>query len=134
MKKWFTAVVAVAVIAFTGCSGDSNKDKSKANVPGKGVLKGPGDTTIKQDGTEAITVTIKRPEGNDEDVKFTISGLPEGVKAEGSSPFTIPKGETKTKVTLKADKDAKPITNQEVEIKPEGGHEKAMFKLSVKGK
>lgn len=133
MKKWITLAVAVAVLTFTGCSGKSEK---KSEAPGKFEFTGPGNTSIKQADETKIHVSVKRANNYRKAVEFNIEGLPEGVKAEGTEPHQIEENKDTADITLKADKDAKPVSDHEVKVKWKAGDDKGetKFTLTVKTK
>lgn len=62
-------------------------------------------TSLKQGETKAVSISIKREKGFDEDVALKFDELPRGVTVEPASPV-IKTGETEAKFTFKAADDA----------------------------
>jgi hypothetical protein len=114
MRNLYLALLAGALVAFTGCSnstpggpGTSNKEKPivgqkddtfTITMPTLGV-------TVKQGGEKEVEFDIKRGKNFEEDVTLKFEKLPTGVTAEPAAP-AIKKGEDKVKVAFKAADDA----------------------------
>jgi uncharacterized membrane protein len=108
--------------------------KKAADAEKKLSLKAPADTSVKQDETAEINVAITRDKFNDPvELKFT--GLPEGVSVM-ENDLTLSKDATKSKLTLKATADAKPVDDHKVTVTATGGGmtQEATFKVTVKKK
>jgi len=115
MKRTFAGLLAVALVALAGCSGnDKAGGPGATNTTGKQPLYGQADntfnltapsTSLKQGETKAVSIGIKRGTNFQEDVTLKFAYEPQGVTLDPASPV-IKHGETETKVTLKARADA----------------------------
>jgi hypothetical protein len=134
MRKWFTLVVAVAVMGFVGCSGGSEKKTEVKTEKGTFVFNAPKDVTLKQGEEKEITLSIDRKDYKDE-VAFDFDKLPDGVSVSKGEK-SIEKGQDEVKLMLKAADDAKEIKDQVVKVKPSaaGTKSEVQFKLSVEKK
>ena len=106
--------------------------KKGADTSKKLTLKAPADTSIKQGETATINVDITRDKFNDP-VELKFVGLPEGVSIM-ENDRTLSKDATSSKLTLKADADAKVVDKHEVTVTASGGGltQAATFKVTVK--
>jgi uncharacterized membrane protein len=136
--KWFSLVVTCLLTVALLSGGVGCTKGEKKTVEGEGgkklTLKAPGNTTVKQGDTAAISVDITREKFNDP-VELKITGLPEGVSIMEDN-MTISKDATSTKLTLKAAADAKPVDDHPVTVTATSGGLKqdATFKVTVKKK
>jgi hypothetical protein len=115
MKRSFTCLLAVALVALVGCGGkDTACGPGASNATGKQPLYGQAEntfnltapsTSLKQGETKAVSISIKRGTNFQEDVTLKFADVPQGVTLDPVSPV-IKHGETETKVTLKAAADA----------------------------
>jgi hypothetical protein len=105
-----------------------------ADTEKKLTLKAPGNTTIKQDDTAAITVHITRDKFNDP-VELKFNNLPKGVTVM-ENDLTISKDAKEAKLTLKAAPDAEPVDDHKVTVHASGGglQQDATFNVTVKKK
>jgi len=127
--KWMSLVIAAALaVGLVGC-GTSN---TATTDDGKLTVTNPGDVTIKPGDSKPISVSIKRP-NTDEEVTVKFKDLPSGVTADPSEQ-KVKKGGTKAEFTLKADKDAKEVENATVKV--EAKYKETIvpeeFKISIK--
>jgi uncharacterized membrane protein len=117
------AVGLAALVAFAGCNkgttggpgADKEKDKKSKLEQAEDKVRQPEDTftlsvpilstKIKQGGSKAVTVGIKRGKNFGQDVTLKLSGLPDGVSVEPSEP-AIKKGDKDVKLTFTASDDA----------------------------
>jgi hypothetical protein len=134
--KWFsfvaTGLLAVALlVGGTGCP--TGEKKTAAGEGGKKLsVKSPADTSVNPGETATIVVDITRDKFNDP-VVLMFTGLPDGVSIM-ESDMTISKDVSTSKLTLKADSDAKPVDDHKVTVSASGGGMKpeATFKVTVK--
>ena len=134
--RWLSFVLAAFLVAGIGCSGkDKQKDEVKGTEGKKLGLTAPGETTIKQDGEEKITVKIKR-EKFDDTVDLTFSDLPDGISLKDKNP-KIAKGSESETFVLVAAKDAKPKEGHKAKVSASYGDMKVgpfEFTINVKEK
>ena len=131
--KWTAfALVAALAVGVVGCG-------EKGTVQGKDdkklTLTAPANTSIKQGGTETVTVKIKR-EHFDEPVTVSFDNLPKGVSVK-ETDMKFDKGATERKFTLEAKDDATVEDGQEVKVTAKGPGDLKItepFKLDVKKK
>jgi uncharacterized membrane protein len=117
MKKSIVGLLAIGLVAFTGCGhqgtpggpGATDKDAKKPlygqadntfnlNVPARS-------TTVQQGETKEVAIGIQRGKNLDEDVTITLVDVPAGVTFDPASPV-IKHGDTEAKFTLKAGDEA----------------------------
>jgi hypothetical protein len=125
MKNTLTALAAAALIAMVGCNsgtpGGPGADKAKEQA-NESKLKKLEDkiiqpentftlstptlsTSLKQSESKVVTLGIHRGKNFDENVTLKFEDLSKGVTIEPATP-TIKKGDTETKVSVKAADDA----------------------------
>ncbi len=117
MKNSFAGLVAPVLIAFAGCGQVSTPGGPGVTTPPKKQpVYGEAEktfklsvprmaTTLHQGETKEVQIGIERGENFEGDVTLEFAGGPEGVTLASASPI-IKHGDTATKVTLKATKDA----------------------------
>ncbi len=130
--KWFplaTAGLLATALLAAGCTRETKTTEGEGGR--KLTLRGPSDTSLKPDGTAAITVDITREKFNDP-VALTFSGLPDGVTVM-ESDRTISKDATTAKLTLKAAAGAAAVSDHKVTVTAAGGgmKEDVGFKVTV---
>jgi uncharacterized membrane protein len=108
--------------------------KKGADTAKRITLKAPADVSVNQGESATIAVDITREKFNDP-VSLKYSGLPEGVRIM-ENDMTISKDASSTKLTLRADDDAKPVDNHPVTVTASAGSttQTATFKVTVKKK
>jgi len=116
MKKLLAGCLAVAVVAFTGCSASSSKTggvTSNAGGPGSVVkqpegtweLDTPSSVKVKQGDDREISFGIKKGKNVDADVALSFHDAPKGISFDPANP-TIKHGEGKVDVKMKVAADA----------------------------
>jgi len=147
MKRSIVGLLAIALVAFTGCGpkgttggpGATDKDAKKP-------LYGQADntfnlsvptwsTTLQQGETKEVAIGIKRGKNLDEDVTVTLVDVPAGVTFDPASPV-IKHGDTEAKFTLKAGDEA-PVGDFTVKVTghpTKGADASNEFKLTVSNK
>lgn len=107
MMKWMSLALVAGLFITVGLTGCGDTGKSGPGVGDKRLsVTGPATgVTVKPGATEKFTVSVTR-EKFDEDVTLDITGLPDGVTLEDSSP-KLQKGVTRKELTLKAADTAK---------------------------
>jgi hypothetical protein len=127
----FALIVAVSTMGV-GCKKAANNNTTTTGGDGKYTLTKPDDVTIKQGEKKDVTVKVERKGDFKDEVKLTISDLPDGVKAE-KSEVTVAKDAKEATFTLKAD-DAAKEGDGTPKIKGSPGDATISFKVSVKKK
>lgn len=132
--KWMSLVAALALaVVATGCKTDPTKSTTVKGTGGKELkLTPPTDQTIKQGGTEKITVKVSRT-GFDDDVAISFGQLPEGVTVAGDDHKII-RGESSKEFTLTATATAPEKQGHVVKVTAKHGDmsTSSEFKLNVK--
>jgi uncharacterized membrane protein len=117
MKKSFSALLAMTLLALTGCNqGTPGGPGVTTNPPHKQPLYGEAEdtfnlkvpqlsTTLHQGETKEVSIGIERGKNFDGDVALKFADGPTGVTLDSASPL-IKHGDTEAKVTLKATDDA----------------------------
>jgi hypothetical protein len=118
MKKWFTLMVAVGLLGFTACSGNSSIKKS-AEVKGEGntslVIHVPKAAEVKVGDKTDLKISVDRKHF-DESVPIKFEDLPAGVSIDGGQSQKIDKGAKEKTFTLTATKEAKEVRDQAVKV------------------
>jgi hypothetical protein len=133
--KWFSFVVTglltVALLGGVGCTNKGEKKSAEGEGGKKLSVQSPGDTSVKPGETATINVSITREKFNDP-VELKFAGLPDGVSIM-ETDMTISKDASSAKLTLKADADAKPVSDHKVIVTARGGgmNPEASFKVTV---
>jgi hypothetical protein len=116
MKRSLTGLLALVLVAFTGCTQGTPGGPGATDPKARKSLYGQADdtfnlsvptlsTSLKQgDATEA-SIGIKRGTNFDQDVTLKFADLPKGVTIDPASPV-IKHGDKEAKFTLKAAEDA----------------------------
>jgi uncharacterized membrane protein len=132
--KWLSVLASFGLmVALTVSNSGCKKGDTTTSEKGKFTLKTPGDVSIAPGKSEKVTIKIERKKGfEDGTVKFKISGLPAGVKADPEDPEITGKNDA-VDVTLSADKNAKE-EGKEVTVTATAGDDKSegRFKVTVK--
>jgi hypothetical protein len=117
MKRSIVSLLAIALVAFTGCGHDGSAGGPGATAKGaKKPLYGEADntfnlnvpgrsTTLQQGETKEVSIGIKRGKNLDEDVTLTLADVPKGVTFEPANPV-IKHGDTEAIFTFKAADEA----------------------------
>jgi len=117
MKNSFTALLAMALLALTGCNqGTPGGPGVSTNPPHKQPAFGEADntfnlkvpqksTTLQQGKMKEVSIGIERGKNFDGDVTLRFADGPTGVTLDSASPL-IKHGDTEAKVTVKAADDA----------------------------
>jgi hypothetical protein len=126
MRKAFTGLLGLTLIAFAGCSKqgtpggpgatDTNARKSLyGQADDTFTLSVPAfSTSLQQGDTKAGSIGIKRARNFDEDVTLAFSDLPKGVAIDPASPV-IKHGDTEAKFTIKAGDEA-PVGDYKIKV------------------
>ena len=112
MLRKFTGLVAVGLIAASGCNSGTPGGPGAADSSAKKPLYGEAkdtfnlsvpalSTSLKQGDSKEATISIKRGKNFDQDVTLTFAELPKGVTVEPASPV-IKHGDAEVKFTFKA--------------------------------
>ena len=112
MKRSFAGLLALAMVAFTGCNQGTPGGPGVTNPPQKQPAYGEADntfnlsvprmsTTLHQGETKEVAIGIERGKNFEEDVTLKFADGPKGVTIESASPV-IKHGDTEAKVTFKA--------------------------------
>jgi hypothetical protein len=118
MKRTFTGLVLMALVAFTGCGKGTPGGPGASDPNAKKPLYGEANdtfnlsvpirsTSLKQGDTKEGSIGIKRGKNFEQDVALTFTDVPKGVTLNPESPV-IKHGDTEAKFTLKAGDDAPP--------------------------
>jgi len=114
MKRSFTGLVLVALVAYTGCNQGTPGGPGAPNKDAKKLLYGQAEKTfnlsvsalsMKQGETKEVLIGIKRGKNLDEDVTVTLTDVPKGVSFE-SDHSVIKRGDMEAKFTFKAEDEA----------------------------
>jgi hypothetical protein len=116
MKTSFADLLAVALVALTGCNEGKPGGSGISNPPRRQPAYGEAEktfklsvplmsTTVHQGETKEVEIGIERGKNFEGDVTLEFADGPEGVTLESASPI-IKHGDTGAKVTLKAKADA----------------------------
>lgn len=118
MKKWYTGLLSVAVLAMVGCqdksttggpgaTGGSNRDKPMVGQADNTFkLDAPNlKTDIKQGETKSVSLGISRGTNFDQDVALEFGQLPKGIKVNPANP-AIKAGDKNVQLNIEAAKDA----------------------------
>jgi uncharacterized membrane protein len=116
MKSSFAGLLAMSLVALTGCGQGTPGGPGVTNPPHKPPVYGEADntfnlivphmsTTLHQGEAKEISIGIERGKNFDGDVTLKFADGPEGVTLDSASPI-IKHGDTEAKVTLKATDDA----------------------------
>jgi len=128
MKRMSFVIAAGLVIVALGSSvADSKDEKLKVTAP--------GDVTLKPGEAKEISVTVTRPDSDDE-VTVKIEDLPKSVTVDRSS-VKVKKGDKKAAFVLKIDeKDVKEVENHKATVTAthKGTTVKETFNVTVKKK
>ncbi len=143
MKRSFTGLLAMALVAVTGCNQGTPGGPGAADPTAKKPLYGQANdtfhlsvptlsTTLKQGETKEGSIGIKRGKNFDEDVTLTFADVPKGVTLDPASPV-IKHGDTEAKFTLKGADDASlgDFTVKVTGHPTKGGDASHEFKLTV---
>jgi hypothetical protein len=118
MKRSFIGVLAIALVALTGCNRGTPGGPGASDPTAKQPLYGQANdtfnlsvptlsTSLKQGDTKEGSIGIKRGKNFGEDVTLAFADVPEGVTFDPTSPV-IKHGDTEAKFTLKAGGEAPP--------------------------
>ena len=116
MKSSFAGLLALALVALTGCNEGTPGGSGVTNPPKKQPAYGEAEktfklsvprlsTTLRQGETKEVAVGIERGKNFEGDVTLEFANGPEGVTIASASPI-IKHGDSEAKVTLKAKADA----------------------------
>src|SRR5208337_3110247 len=96
MKRSFTGLLAVALVALVGCGGkDTAGGPGASNATGKQPLYGQAEntfnltapsTSLHQGETKDVSIGIKRGTNFQEDVTLKFAEVPQGVTLDPASP------------------------------------------------
>lgn len=141
MKRSFVAllVLALALVAFTGCNQGTPGGPGAANPSAKTdetfTLSMPGSTALKQGETKQVLIAIKRGKHFQEDVTLKVDSVPKGVTFTHPSSV-IKHGDTEAKVMLTAADDASlgDFTIKVIGHPAKGGDATGELKITVEKK
>ena len=116
MKSTFAGLLAVALIALTGCNLGTRGGPGSTDPNTAEPLIGPAagtfnlvvptfSTGLKQGETKAASIHIRRGTNFEENVTLKFSALPKGVSFEPDAPV-LKRGDEEAKFTIKAAEDA----------------------------
>lgn len=114
MKTLISALLIAALLTVTGCDksstgGPGAKPGDKPpTTPAGGTFTlslSPDSMSVKQGEAKAFTVTIKRSDNFQEEVRLDFERLPKGASVDPAHPV-IKHGDTEVKFTIKTEDDA----------------------------
>ena len=143
MKRSFTGLLALALVAFAGCNQGTPGGPGATDPKARKALYGQTDdtfnlsvptfsTSLKQGDSKEVSIGIKRGTNFDQDVTLTFADVPKGVTLDPASPV-LKHGDTEAKFTLKAEDEA-PVGDFTVKVTghpAKGGDATNVFKLTV---
>ena len=142
MKRALCAAAGLALLVLTGCQQGSSTapstDPSRPGAARKLTITSPGEQKITQDGTDELTVSIRRDNFTGP-VDIELRDLPKGVTVV-SKDLTIPGDKNSLTVALKAALDTATLDDHPVTVVAKAKDQKDLpeavttFKLDVKAK
>jgi hypothetical protein len=112
MKRLFSGLMVMAVVALTGCNEGTPGGPGATEVTAKKPIYGQADDTfnldvpqtsarLKQGEMKELAISVGRGKNFNEDVTLKFTGVPKGVTLDPASPVIL-HGDKDAKITLKA--------------------------------